>query len=40
MARLSTEKIKEELATKNFTLVDDTNYSFVPFLIFRLINFQ
>ena len=27
MARLSTEKIKEELATKNFTLVDDTNYS-------------
>lgn len=27
MARLSTDKIKEELATKNFTLVDDTNYS-------------
>lgn len=27
MARLTTEKIKEELATKNFTLVDDTNYS-------------
>ena len=27
MARLSSEKIKEELATKNFTLIDDSNYS-------------
>lgn len=26
MARLSSEKIKNELATKNFTLVDDSNY--------------
>lgn len=26
MARLATDKIKKELATKNFTLIDDTNY--------------
>ena len=27
MSRLSTDKIKEELATKHFTLLDDSNYT-------------